>query len=123
MLGSASSGPLTWFRKARRNIVQSRKANQSAPSLSRASARPDIVQIVYLARLSVDEISVSWLNELSQRLSALEQVIDLPIDILQLISDFSSGPGIDFDLIPAGCAGNDRIALKLSGGALRLMAA
>lgn len=78
---------------------------------------------VEILSLTVDDASLSWLEELAGHLSLLEQVIDCPVELPNLVLSSLCGPsGFDFKLMPAP-AGENRVSLEFSENMIGIMTA
>jgi hypothetical protein len=81
------------------------------------------MQAPSVVKVTFDEASIAWLGELSDRLSAFEKPVDLPVEIRQLIRDLPRGAaGLDFEPV-ATRTSERRIVLKPSERWIHLMAA
>ena len=66
----------------------------------------------------------AWLSELRSRLSAFADLVEKPINVVQLVSNFSqAASAFDFELLGAGRTSENRIILKPREAVIRLMTA
>jgi hypothetical protein len=81
------------------------------------------MQAPTVVNVTFDEDSIAWLDELCDRLSAFEKIVDLPVKLRQLIRDLPRGAsGFDFEPVTTRTS-ECRVALKLSEEWIHLMAA
>lgn len=73
--------------------------------------------------ITADARSVEWLNELSARLSAFADLVEKPVDIVQLVRDLSHCRVAAFDLnfVRTTKTNDSRIVLKPRKALNRLM--
>jgi hypothetical protein len=76
------------------------------------------------ARVHFDEDALVWLSELPARISGFADLVEKPINIVQLIRDLpQAAAAFCFERLGTGRTSENRIVLKPSNGMLRLMAA
>ncbi|MBB3020688.1 hypothetical protein FHR70_003774 [Microvirga lupini] len=74
--------------------------------------------------LTADAVSISFLDELNRRLTALSELVEKPVDLVELIRDIPrAASAFNFKSLPTGRAGEFRLVLEPCDGLLRLMAA
>lgn len=75
-------------------------------------------------KVTVDPASGDWLREFAARMSGLADLVDKPVDLVQLVSDLPRGAaGLHFESVTTGGAGDRRLILKPGNAFLELMSA
>lgn len=91
----------------------------SQPDLRQREARVNAA-----LSLHIEQQPPGVIAELAQRLSALGELVPCPVELLDLVRSFpGSAAALDFDLLPAVGACEQRIVLKLSRRGFELLTA